>query len=159
MNIFFLDFNPRIAAEYHCDKHVVKMILETAQLLYAAHWVLDPDGIPEEAYKKTHVNHPCAIWVRESLSNYMWLAELGWHLCEEYTHRYGKIHKTQKHIERLKSVPPGSLVDIGVTEIRLAMPVEFKMRNPVESYRKYYCEAKRRLIKYTHRETPAFLAT
>ena len=56
MNIFVLSKNPQIAAHLHCDKHVVKMILETAQLLYSAHPVI-PGG-----YKRTHVNHPCAVW-------------------------------------------------------------------------------------------------
>ena len=65
MNIFVLDNDPFKAAEYQCDKHVVKMVLETAQLLCSAH-----ETAP---YKRTHYNHPCAIWTRSSLSNYMWL--------------------------------------------------------------------------------------
>jgi hypothetical protein len=161
MNIFLLHFNPKTAAEYHCDKHVVKMILETAQLLYTCHWVLNPEGLQENAYKKCHVNHPCGIWVRESLSNYKWLCELGKYLCEEYTFRYGKIHKTQLHLEWLMQNPPGSLTDVGITEIRLAMPDEYKQPNPVESYRSYYRENKlkiRGIVKYTKREWPTFLS-
>jgi len=160
MNIFILSFNPKQAAEYHCDKHVVKMILETAQLLYTCHWVLNSEGIPENAYKKCHVNHPCGIWVRESLSNYKWLCELGKYLCEEYTFRYGKIHKTQSHLVWLIQNPPCSLKDMGITKIRLAMPEEYKHENPVEAYRTYYRENKlkiRRIVKYTKRSPPAFL--
>ena len=161
MNIFLLSFNAKQAAEYHCDKHVVKMILETAQLLYSAHWILDPSTLPEISYKLAHKNHPCSIWVRESLSNYVWLCELGYWLCQEYRFRYGnKTHKTEAHIDWLRSNPPPTLQDIGVTEIRLAMPVEYKRPNPVESYRMYYRENKlgvRAIVKYTTREWPKFL--
>lgn len=154
MNIFVLSFNPRIAAEHHCDKHVVKMILETAQLLYTAHDVLPPGG-----YKKTHLNHPCAIWTRESQDNYMWLCELGRELCKEYTYRYGKIHKTQAHIEWLSANVP-ELPKLGITEIRQAMPPEYKRPNPVEAYQTYYRENKlklRGIVTYSKRSPPSFL--
>ena len=68
MNIFYLDENHETCAQYHCDKHVIKMILETAQLLCCVHWV---SGV-EAPYKKTHVNHPSSVWARESLTNYKW---------------------------------------------------------------------------------------
>ena len=160
MNIFFLDLNPRIAAEYHCDKHVVKMILECAQLLYAAHWVLDPCEVPPFAYRKTHVNHPCAIWARESIENYEWLCELAIELCKEFTFRYKKIHKTQKHIEWLTNHPPFNIPGVPMTSIRLAMPDEYKFENPIESYRIFYRESKmkqRGIVTYTNREWPEFL--
>ena len=161
MNIFLLSFNPKEAAEYHCDKHVVKMILETAQLLYSAHWMLDVGVLPETAYKLAHKNHPCSIWVRESLSNYLWLAELGHWLCEEYRFRYGnKEHKTEAHLKWLRKNPPPTLKDVGITTIRLAMPDEYKLPNPVDAYRMYYRENKlkvRGIVKYTKREWPKFL--
>lgn len=161
MNIFLLSFNPKEAAEYHCDKHVVKMILETAQLLYSAHWNEARLILPQNAYKKAHFNHPCAIWTRESLANYRWLAELGYWLCQEYRFRYGnKEHKTEHHLEWLRANPPPSLKDIGITEIRLAMPPEYKRPNPVEAYRTYYRENKlkvRGIVNYTKREWPEFL--
>jgi len=156
MNIFFLSIDPKTAAEHHCDKHVVKMILETAQLLYTCHWVVQPEGLPPNAYKKTHMNHPCGIWVRESIENYKWLCELGHWLCNEYTFRYGKIHKTQAHIEWLKSHTP-ELPDIGMTPIRQAMPIEYKHEDPVKAYQTYYIEAKRDILKYTKRGRPEFL--
>jgi hypothetical protein len=161
MNIFFLDFDARRAAEAHCDKHVVKMILETAQLLYCAHWLTDPDVLPPTAYRKTHGNHPCAIWTRESLSNYMWLCELGLALCAEFTFRYGGVHKTQAHLEWLAAHPP-ALLDHGITEIRLAMPPEYKRPNPVEAYRTFYRDNKltlRGIVTYSVRDPPAFLKT
>jgi len=163
MNIFFLDFCARLAAEYHCDKHVVKMILETAQLLYSAHWVLDGEvNLPANAYKKTHANHPCAIWTRQSLANYEWLADLGWFLCKEYQYRYGehKQHKTEWHIVWLREHAPVGAPSIGITQIPLAMPVEYKKRHPVQSYRTYYIENKlklRGIVNYTKRPPPPFL--
>jgi hypothetical protein len=160
MNIFFLDWNPKKAAEYHCDKHVVKMILECAQLLYCAHWILSPCGVPEFAYKKTHVNHPCSIWVRESVENYEWLCNLAMALCEEFTFRYGKTHKTQKHIEWLIRNPPFDIPAIHQTPIRLAMPDEYKNEDPIESYRRFYRESKmkqRGIVSYKKRDWPEFL--
>jgi len=155
MNIFFLSLNPTEAARLHCDKHVVKMILETAQLLYTAHWVYE-SPLPEGAYRKTHPNHPSARWVRESLVNYRWLCALGMALCEEYTYRYGKVHKTEPHLRWLTANSPIQLVDVGWTLPRLAMPDEFKDKDPVVAYRRYYLGAKVRLLSYTKRPTPTF---
>lgn len=160
MNIFLLHWNPRIAARWHCDKHVVKMIIESAQMLYCAHWILSPTTLPVFAYKKAHVNHPCTIWVRESYENYMWLCALAWELCCEYTHRYGKIHATQLHIEWLVSNPP-PIPKLGITQFRLAMPDAFKCEDPVEAYRTFYRESKlkeRNIIQYTRRPWPIFLS-
>jgi len=163
MNIFYLSKDPKAAAEMHCDKHVVKMILETAQMLYSAYWITSPSTIPADAYKLAHKNHPCSIWTRESLQNYMWLAELGWWLCKEYQHRYGasKVHKTEAHIVWLRSNPP-PLPSLGITKIRLAMPDEYKREDAVESYREFYKESKmkqRDIVKYSKREWPAFLTS
>jgi hypothetical protein len=161
MNIFYLHAIASKAAEYHCDKHVVKMILETAQLLYSAHWILNPSGLSENAYRKTHVNHPCAIWVRESLSNYRWLADLGYWLCQEYRHRYGdKTHKTEAHLTWLRNNPPAGLADIGATPPRQAMPDDYKHPDTVTAYRFYYVKNKlmiRGIVKYTRRKHPEFL--
>jgi hypothetical protein len=157
MNIFILAFDAKTAAQFHCDKHVVKMILESAQLLTCAHWMTDMTRLPENAYRKTHPNHPCAIWTRESLDNYRWLCELAVALCAEYTYRYGKIHKTQSHIEWLSANPP-PLPSVGITLIRQAMPDVYKRPNPVEAYRAYYLGAKTRMLRYTKRPIPPFVA-
>lgn len=161
MNIFYLHLDPRVAAIYHCDKHVVKMIIESAQMLYCAHWVICPFSLPDTAYKMAHKNHPCTIWVRESYENYMWLCALAWWLCKEYQHRYGfqKTHKTQSHIEWLLQNPP-NLPRLGMTQFRMAMPDEFKQENPLEAYRLFYRENKmkqRGIVKYTKRDMPEFL--
>ena len=136
------------------------MILETAQLLYCVHWVLCPEGLPEDAYRKTHPNHPCAIWARESFDNYKWLCELGLELCREFTFRYRKIHKTQRHLLWLQEHCPVGFPHTGITTIRLAMPDEYKRPNPVDAYRTYYIEnklKKRNIVKYTRRQPPSFL--
>ena len=151
---------PRIAAQYHCDKHVVKMIIESAQLLYTAHWVLSPSGVPEFAYKKCHVNHPSGIWVRESIENYEWLCELAIELCAEFRYRYGKVHGTQKHIEWLIRNPPFHIPAVHMTPLRLAMPDEYKCDDPVKAYRTFYIESKhkqRGIVSYKKREWPEFL--
>jgi len=160
MNIFLLDWSPQIAAQYHCDKHVVKMILECAQLLYCAHWVLNPQYVPEDAYKKTHPNHPSAIWTRESIENYEFVQELAMELCKEYTFRYEKIHKTQKHIDWLRT-PPFNIPAITMTPFRLAMPDKYKTDDPVEAYKIFYRESKmkdRGIVSYKKREWPEFLS-
>jgi hypothetical protein len=152
MNIFFLDENPTLSAKYHVDKHVVKMILETAQLLCGVHHLTDQvnDQVP---YKLSHKNHPCAIWARESLSNYLYLCELGLELGKEYTYRYGKKHKSIEVIEWCIVNKP-NIPDIGFTTPARAMPDEFKVDSVVESYRNYYMGAKSDLASWKNREKP-----
>jgi hypothetical protein len=150
MNIFFLDFDVKKCAEYHCDKHVVKMILETAQLLCSAHHVTGGTA----PYKLSHKNHPCSIWVRASLSNYLYLCELGLALGEEYTHRYGKKHKSVEVIEWCLSNRP-NIHDVDFTSPPLSMGDEYKIGNDViESYRNYYKGAKSEIVSWKNRETP-----
>ena len=153
MNIFFLDFDTKKCAEYHCDKHVVKMILETAQLLCSTHWVIGS----EAPYKLSHKNHPCSIWVRESLSNYLYLCDLGLELCEEYTYRYGKRHKSQDVIEWCLTNKP-NISDTEFTEPPKAMPDEYKVNNVIESYRNYYIGAKKDFAKWKNRNIPEWFS-
>ena len=91
MNIFVLHPMPDIAARMQCDRHVVKMTLETAQMLSTA--INELGG--QAPYKSAHVNHPCSVWARETLSNFEWLWEHGINLAQEYTARYGKVHKSE----------------------------------------------------------------
>jgi hypothetical protein len=166
MNIFFLDWDTKKCAEYHCDKHVVKMILETAQLLCGAHHVShqvptkyppSTDQVTEQVpYKLSHKNHPCAIWTRESLSNYLYLCDLGLELCKEYTYRYGKRHKSQEVIEWCLQNRP-NIHDVDFTNPPLAMGDEYKIGDDViESYRNYYKGAKKDFAKWKNRETPSW---
>lgn len=167
MNIFFLHTNPRRCARWHCDKHVVKMILETCQLLYTCHWIIDGGARVGSApltiggthgYKKSHWNHPCAKWVRMSLTNYVWLCTLGMELHREYQYRYpGRDHACGPHIEWLYANPPLGLVDHGWIEPLLAMPDQYKSGDAVSSYRRYYIAEKRGFAKYTGRHRPHWL--
>lgn len=154
MNIFFLDWDVKKCAEYHCDKHIVKMILETAQLLCGAHHTTDhvTNQVP---YKLSHKNHPCAIWTRESLSNYLYLCELGIELCKEYTYRYGKRHKSQDVIEWCVTNKV-KICDKGFTTPPKAMPDEYKVSDVIQSYRNYYIGAKYDFCKWKNRETPSW---
>jgi len=152
MNIFLLDKNPRKCANSHCDRHVVKMILESAQMLCTTHWATGAVA----PYKPTHINHPCTIWVRESLENYVFLCELALELCREYTWRYGRVHKTQEIIEWCFANKP-KLPSNGLTSFAQAMPDKFKSGNAVNSYRNYYSKAKKHLLKYTKRTMPSWL--
>jgi len=147
VNIFILDSDPVIAAQSQCDKHVVKMILETAQLLSTA--VIETGG--KALYKPTHANHPCAIWARKSQSNFKWLKRHGLALCEEYTNRYGKVHAAEFVIISCldKTIPEGPL-----TEFAVAMPEYCKTGDPVESYKKYYICEKSKMAKWKHGNIP-----
>jgi len=102
MNIFYLDKNTSVCASFTADRHVCKMIIEYAQLLSTAHFVLDGQQV---GYKPTHKNHPCAVWVRQSTGNYDWLFDLFECLCREYTLRYGKHHKTSELLTVLWRTP------------------------------------------------------
>lgn len=156
MNIFVLDPVPMQCAREHCDKHVVKMILETAQLLSTAHHELG-GKLPKDIYKSTHRNHPCAIWARAAVGNYNWLYELGMQLCIEYTHRYGKVHKTQAVLARLRK-PPRSIPNTGITPWAQAMPEQYQVPdNAIAAYRAYYIGEKSRMLQYTNRQRPDWL--
>jgi hypothetical protein len=155
MNIFFLDENPSLSAQYHCDKHVVKMILETSQLLCSVHHVC---GEVEPPYKLAHKNHPCSVWTRSSLTNYIYLCELGLELSKEYTYRYGKFHKSTDVIRWcLLNLPP--IKDIGFTKPPLAMPDEYKVDDYVLSYRNYYIGAKSGFTTWKNRDIPEWFLT
>jgi hypothetical protein len=153
MNIFFLDYDVIKCARYHCDKHCVKQLLEAAQLLCGAHHVTNSGlDIP---YKLSHKNHPCSIWVRESLSNYLYLCDLGLELCKEYTYRYGKRHKSQDVIEWCLTNKL-NIHDKGFTEPPKAMPDEYKVKDVIESYRNYYNGAKKDFAKWKNRDIPSW---
>lgn len=150
MNIFVLDLDVKKCAEYHVNSHVVKMILEQNQLLCGVHWV---NG-GEAPYKLSHRNHPCAIWSRECIENYIWLCDLGMALSREYTHRYNKRHKSQDIIEWCYDNPPNLRSNGDITPFALAMPDECKIGDAVESYREYYMKEKRSLASWKMRNIP-----
>lgn len=155
MNIFFLDYDPKKCAQYHNDKHVVKMILETAQLLCGVHWMIGG----EAPYKLSHKNHPCSKWVREDLNNYLWLCELGLELCEEYKYRYGKTHKTYQVILWCIENKP-YITDVEFTTPPMAMPDICKIgTNVIKSYRNYYMTEKSSFCNWKQRDIPHWYKT
>jgi len=159
MNIFVLDENPFAIPRMMLDKHAVKMVLETAQMLCTAHRVLDNldniNGTP--LYKAAHVNHPCSIWVRESLYNYRWLYNHFMALCTEYTYRYKKSHLCATKLLVALRNPPINIPVIPRTPFALAMPDYCKSNCAITSYRTYYCMEKSSLPqKWTNRTPPAW---
>ena len=165
MNIFALDKRPNIAAQMHCDKHVVKMVLETAQILSTVHHLYESKRA-KDAYKPTHKNHPCVKWAAESMGNYQWLYRLFENLSREYKHRYGKNHKSWVKLWDVVNVAPRSPRRMPgpvtlLTPFALAMPDVYKFvsSDPVECYRAYYFHEKAEMLKYTNREPPEWLTT
>jgi hypothetical protein len=173
MNIFYLSNNPVEAAKEHCDKHVVKMVIEYAQLLSTAHRVLDgemyldktannrsikrwllEDTREDVLYKASHINHPSAVWARESNNNYNWLYCLFTATCDEYTYRYGKLHETDRKLRDVLATPPKN-IEVGYfKEPPQCMPYLYKSDKAVKGYRRYYIEDKADFAKWTKRNIP-----
>ena len=155
MNIFYLDRNPRIAAQMMCDKHVVKMILESAQMLSTAHRVLDGDEHADNVgmYKMTHKNHPSTIWVRSNSEKYYLLQEHMEALLTEYTHRYGKRHATERLIHSLWEHPKNITHDY-FTDPPQCMPDYCKGDDAVAAYQNYYIMEKSDFATWKRRDKP-----
>ena len=158
MNIFVLDKNPNVCATMHCDKHVVKMILESAQMICTTHHQCrNPKLKYRIPYKQTHVNHPCNRWLRDSLANYLWLTKLIKSLNDEYRFRYDKT-KNHKSYDAIKDLPLPDIPNIGMTRWARAMPDECKVGDDViSSYRKYYKQEKKDILKFKKRNNPYWL--
>ena len=174
MNIFYLDKHPKTCAQYHVDKHVVKMIIEYAQLLSTAHRVIDgvesiglsktgrkqkryvlSDERESSIYHATHINHPSAQWVRLSSSNYEWLYNLWTNLLDEYTFRYEKQHASGRLLKQLMRAPSNISTTTSYSDPLLAMPDEFKVPgDAIASYRNYYNGSKTRMYKWKKRQSP-----
>ena len=155
MNIFVLSLCPQICAIMHCDKHVIKMITEYGQLLSTCHHIMNsnpPDGL----FKRCFPKHPCSIWLRESSGNYIWLYHLFIKLCDEYTYRYHKIHKTDSKLRIILNEIPDLLPVGTLTTFRQAMPGELKMKNPILGYHNYYRKSKRHIAEWRYRNIPYF---
>ena len=137
MNIFYLHPNTQKCASYHCDKHVVKMILESAQLLSTAHHEHD-SPFSAQVYRKTHANHPSAIWTRESTRHYRWLYRLFEALSAEYTHRYSKTHKSFAKLASILQNIPDNMPTTTWSDPPQCMPSIYKQCDTVSAYRAYY---------------------
>ena len=144
MNIFYLDKNPKVAAEMHCNKHVIKMVLEYAQILSTAHRIIDGDKAGDERglYEIAYKNHPSTVWARLGRGNYNYLSDLWAWLGIEYTHRYGKIHKAAT-LEWLHyspdNIPKKTLLTGLTSPPPQCMPDEYKVPGcSITAYWNYY---------------------
>lgn len=151
MNIFYLHQLAPVAAAMHCDKHVGKMLIESCQLLATAHHQYGNGHAV--SYKSTHVNHPSAIWTRESTLHYHYVVTLAIYLGREFYIRYGKNHKSRDVLVAELLNPPSAMHDLPKTwsSPPLAMPDEFKSDNAVESYRRYYASKSATMPLIYHR--------
>lgn len=177
MNIFVLDKSPVQSAIYMCDKHIVKMIVESCQLLSTAHRVLDGtkveaitnknrkytryvmnNNLEKFLYKSTMINHPCAIWCRETSINYKWLAVHNMQLIEEYSWRYGKTHASESLSIWLHDNFPKNIKYDHLTPFALAMPDQYKCKDAVLSYRNYYINEKKSFAKWKDGNIPQWFS-
>ena len=153
MNIFVLDNDIELCAQYHCDQHVVKMILESVQLLCTA---LNKKGF-ETPYKSTHAKHPCVLWVEQSYSNFVWLTELTRELNKEYRYRFNK-DKDHKSMSVLDAIVEIQFEDVGLAEFAQAMPEQYKVTgDAVSAYRQFYRAEKMGFAKWSRRPMPMWL--
>ena len=150
MNIFVLDNNIERCAQYHCDKHVAKMILESVQILCTA---LNKQGV-KTPYKSTHINHPCVLWTEQSYDNFEWLSHLATALNTEYRWRYNKP-KDHASMAVLQQIQTHRFDRNGLLPFAQAMPDDYKHPgDAVAAYRTFYCQDKAGFARWTRRETP-----
>jgi hypothetical protein len=178
MNIFYVNSDPEVAARSMVDRHVVKMILETAQLLSTAHRVIDGEeyvgqsqsgrkakrwrlsgNVDAIMYAATHINHPSAVWVRENSANYNWLYDHLLALGREYTYRYGRTHLT---IDKLKDILKDAPENIEQSNVMTKMPSCMDKQyivslDPIINYRNYYNYGKTDLLRWSNRPPPQWI--
>lgn len=164
VNIFWLDEDPVLAAQHQHDKHVVKMVVETAQLLSTALRVLLGPDATSMLYRSTHRHHPCALWTASSRDNMQWLLQHGHALLGEYTYRYNKVHKTSTIMQVAASLIHTVPADVWTGELTSppqCMPDEHRTTNVVDAYRDYYFACKmtpgNKPAKWTRRGTPFWI--
>ncbi len=176
MNIFVLDLEPKKCAEYHCDKHLVKMITEHNQILAAVKWLnigvekkvhitqelkdsfhdfprRFEDGSPNP-YGITHKNHPCTVWARQCWENYDWLCKVTLEMCKEYTKRYGKVHAGEAICAWFYRNKPVLPINDVMTPFAQAMPEDCQQPNAVTAYRNYYVKYKKEIAKWNYTGEP-----
>lgn len=163
MNIFILDSDPKVSAQYHTDKHIVKMPTETAQMISFVYHDVNfwDDNIPDfiMGFSKSHYNHPCSIWIRESLSNFIYACSFGEELIKEYDYRFdGKKHLRARQIFDFAKNNLPKIDDKGLTPFAEAMDDKYKLfDSAILNYREYYKSGKSHLFNWKNRETPNFI--
>jgi hypothetical protein len=176
MNIFILDYDHEINAQYLVDRHILKMPIEACQLLSNA----IADNLPvayekmlkcDMVYPISHFNHPCSKWVRHSFANFKWLIDNAEAMFQEYYFRYDKpyfIHKSHKKLFYISTLKNGCIIDgwkeptswsfsDTLSPFVSAMPEQYKVEDSVESYRNYYRGAKQHLYSWKKRNCPEWL--
>jgi len=166
MNIFYLDEDPVIAAQSHCDVHTYKMISESVLMLCNAHRFLDGNDYADEVgmFPMGYQHHPCSQWVRQSAANYDWLLLMVTQLAQEYYKRYGSKKKEPVNHNHAALIPalnkfPENIPYVEFTDPHLGMPEEYKCEDAVQSYRNYYVGEKIGRIQngtYKFTESPAW---
>lgn len=177
MNIFYIHRNPTVAAQMMVNSHVVKMIMESAQILSTAHRLLDgemylaktksgrnvkrwrlSDQVMEAGLcAATHINHPSVVWCRQSATHYCWLYNHFLGLLDEYTYRYDKVHAYASKIDLLKQLPL-NIGSAAFTDPPPAMDKTFIIsEDAVENYRNYYIAGKEHLHKWKKRDVPDWM--
>ena len=165
MNVFYLDTDPQRIASWLVDKHIVKMPVESAQMLSTAHrlldgrrvgkdWILPDEDISQPiCYKVAHAHHPSTVWTMASKANYEWHAQLWVCMLEEYTRRYGRIHNCSRLMDILMSAPK-NISDGPFTSPPLAMPQRYKSEDAVSAYRRFYAGEKWRFARWKQADLP-----
>ena len=166
MNLFILSWNFKECALYMFDKHISKILLEAVQMLSTTIHLVDPENEifhHTKIYKIAHKNHPVTIWMRTSLANYMWTLDLVEAMHDEWKFRYDhppeKMHKSYIIAQYLRKYAPSSdkFPSATLTPFALAMPLECKMDDPIESYRIYYqTPEKQKIASWKKRGKPAW---
>ena len=166
MNLFILSLNFQECAECMFDKHISKIILEAVQMLCTAIQIIDADNeitSKIKLYKIAHKNHPVTIWMRTSQDNYLWTLNLVDAMHNEWKYRSNhppeKMHKSYIVAKYLREHLPSAdkFPSVGLTPFALAMPIECKSDDPIESYRKYYqTPDKQKIASWKNREKPSW---
>lgn len=183
MNRFIIEATPKECAMAHCDKHVPKMVVEEAQMLSTVHRMLDgtiemrpsksgkrmvkywklDDQREDILYKAVHMNHPCTVWARQTTGNYNWAYQMFVALCDEFSYRYGKTHKSDELLTHHLMIPPKNIdPSLEVTPFPLAMgsnPECMFHDDPVKSYRLFYQTKQERFkMVWSKREVPPWFS-
>jgi hypothetical protein len=150
MNIFVLDLDIPTCAAYHADQHVIKMVLESAQMLCT---VLSRHGIATP-YKPTHAAHPCTLWAGAAMANWIWLRDLALRLDDEYRYRFER-ERSHRSATVIRALPDPPLSDLGLTPFAQAMPEIYRVPgDAVAAYRAYYIGEKASFATWTRRPRP-----
>jgi hypothetical protein len=150
MNIFVNDQCPVLSAVALPDKHIVKMPLETCQMVSVifSKWYYDwgtipkKDGTPYNTEKGAFRNHPCTQWAAKSHENLAWLIRHGFALCDEYRYRYEKDHACMEGLEVAENIfatKSGKEISIykNVVKFTRAMPDEYKLDTSIDTFTAY----------------------